>query len=54
MIIELRKLQITLSKEVVKSLNLQEGVKFEISIENGSIKLQPVAIYTKEYILKLA
>ena len=55
MIIELRKKsQITLAKEIVKNLNLQEGDKFEVSIENGSIKLEPVAVYPKEYILKLA
>ena len=55
MIIELRKKsQITLPKEIVKNLNLQEGDKFEVSIENGTIKLEPVAVYPKEYILKLA
>ena len=55
MIIELRKKsQITLPKEIVKNLNLQEGDKFKVSIENGSIKLEPVAVYPKEYILKLA
>ena len=55
MIIELRKKShITLPKEIVKNLNLQEGDKFEVSIENGYIKLEPVAVYQKEYILKLA
>ena len=55
MIIELRKKsQITLPKEIVKNLNLREGDKFEVSIENGIIKLEPVAVYSKEYILKLA
>lgn len=55
MIIELRKkTQITLPKEIVKSLNLQEGDKFEVTIENGFIKLEPVAVYPKEYITKLA
>ncbi len=55
MIIELRKKsQITLPKEIVKKLNLQEGDKFNISIVNGSIILEPVAIYPKEYIVKLA
>ena len=55
MIIELRKKsQITWPKEIVKSLKLQEGGKFEVSIENGTIKLEPVAVYPKEYILKLA
>ncbi|MBQ8292939.1 MAG: AbrB/MazE/SpoVT family DNA-binding domain-containing protein [Bacilli bacterium] len=44
----------TLPKEIVKNLNLQEGDKFEVSIENGNIKLEPVAVYPKEYILKLA
>lgn len=54
MIIELRKKsQITLPKEVVKTLNLQEGDKFEVTIENGCIKLEPVAIYSKKYILDL-
>ena len=55
MIIELRKKsQITLPREIVKNLNLQEGDKFEVSIENGCIKLEPVAVYSKEYIIKLA
>lgn len=55
MIIELRKKsQVTLPKEIVKNLNLQEGDKFEVSIENGCIKLEPVAVYPKKYILKLA
>ena len=55
MIIELRKKsQITLPKEIVKKLNLQEGDKFNISIVNESIVLEPVAIYPKEYIVKLA
>lgn len=54
MVIELRKKsQITLPKEIVEKLNLEVGDKFEVSIENGSIKLEPVAIYPKEYISKL-
>lgn len=54
MIIELRKKsQITLPKEIIKKLNLKEGDKFEIYVENGCIKLEPVAIYSKEYIAKL-
>lgn len=54
MVIELRKKsQITLPKEIVEKLNLEVGDKFEVSIENGSIKLEPVAIYPKEYIFKL-
>ena len=54
MIIELRKKsQITLPKEIVNELNLLEGDKFEVTIENGVIKLEPVAIYSKRYIAKL-
>lgn len=54
MIIELRKKsQITLPKEIVKELNLLEGDKFEISVVNGLITLEPVAIYPKEYLMKL-
>ena len=54
MIIELRnKSQITLPKEIVKTLNLQEGDKFEVLIENGCIKLEPVVVYPKKYISKV-
>ena len=54
MIIELRKKsQITLPKEIVKELNLLEGDKFEVTVENGVIKLEPVAVYSKRYIAKL-
>jgi AbrB family looped-hinge helix DNA binding protein len=54
MIIELRKKsQITLPKEIVKELNLIEGDKFEINIINGLITLEPVAVYPKEYLIKL-
>ncbi len=54
MIIELRKKsQITLPKEVVKKLNLQEGDKFQVIIENGDIKLVPIVVYPKEYIKKI-
>lgn len=54
MIIELRKKsQITLPKEIITKLNLKEGDCFEVSLENGSIKLEPVAIYKKDYIQQL-
>ena len=54
MIIELRKKsQITLPKEIVKQLNLLEGDKFEVTIENGIIKLEPIVVYSKQYIKKL-
>lgn len=55
MIIELRKKsQLTLPKEIVKKLDLHEGDKFEVTIENGCIKLEAVAVYSKEYVSKLA
>ncbi len=54
MIIELRKKsQITLPKEIITKLNLKEGDCLEVSLENGSIKLEPVAIYKKDYIQQL-
>lgn len=54
MIIELRKKsQITLPKDIVKELNLLEGDKFDVTIIDGKICLEPVAVYPKEYILKI-
>ncbi len=54
MIIELRKKsQITLPKEIVKKLNLIEGDKLDITIVDGKISLEPVAVYPKEYLLKI-
>jgi AbrB family looped-hinge helix DNA binding protein len=54
MIIELRKKsQLTLPKDVVKKLNLKEGDKLSIEVKNGSIVIEPVAVYPKEYIYKL-
>lgn len=54
MIIELRKKsQITLPKEIVKELNLKQGDQFEITVDDGSIKLEPVAMYSKKYLKKL-
>jgi len=54
MIIELRKKsQITLPKEIVNALNLAEGDQLEVSIINGVISLEPVAIYPKNYLDKI-
>ena len=54
MIVELRKkYQITLPKEIVKQLNLSEGDKFDITVEGGYIKLEPVVVYSKQYVEKL-
>ncbi len=54
MIVELRKKsQITIPKEVIFELNLQEGDHLEVSIREGVICLEPVAIYSKAYVDKL-
>ena len=53
MIIELRKKsQLTLPKDVVRKLNLKEGDKLSIEIKNGSIIIEPDAVYPKESIYK--
>jgi AbrB family looped-hinge helix DNA binding protein len=54
MIIDLRKKsQITIPKEIVEELNLQDGDHLEISVKNGLIIIEPVAVYSKSYIKKL-
>jgi AbrB family looped-hinge helix DNA binding protein len=54
MIIDLRKKsQITIPKEIVDELNLQEGDHLDVSIKDGIIMIEPVAVYSKSYIKKL-
>jgi AbrB family looped-hinge helix DNA binding protein len=54
LIIELRKKsQIAIPKEIISSLGLVEGDHLEVSIKDGQIVLEPVAIYSKEYVEKL-
>lgn len=54
MIIELRKKsQITIPKGVVNELQLLEGDYFEVSVVNGIIQLEPIAVYSKTYINRL-
>lgn len=54
MIIELRKKsQVTIPKDIVTELNLQEGDHLDISVIDGLIKIEPVAVYSKAYIRKL-
>ena len=54
MIIDLRKKsQITIPKEIVDTLNLQEGNHLDISMKDGTIIIEPVAVYPKSYIKKL-
>ena len=51
MIIELRqKSQITIPKEIIRKLGLKEGDSFDITIEDGAIRLTPVAIYSRKYV----
>jgi len=54
MIIELRKKsQVTIPKEIVTELNLNEGDHLEISVKDGVIVIEPVEVYSKSYIQKL-
>ena len=54
MLIELRKKsQITIPKEIVNELNLEEKDQLEISVRNGVIMIEPVAVYSKSYIQRL-
>lgn len=54
MIIELRqKSQITIPKEIIRKLGLKEGDSFDITIEDGAIRLTPVAIYSRKYVNEL-
>ncbi len=54
MIIELRKKsQVTIPKEIVTELNLNEGDHLDISVKDGLIVIEPVAVYSKSYIKKL-
>ena len=54
MINELRKkAQITIPKDVVKKLNLKEGDHLEVSIKDGVILIEPVALYSKSYVKSL-
>ena len=51
MLSELRsKSQITIPKQIVSSLNLNEGDKLEITEKDGVIQIVPVAVYPKKYI----
>lgn len=54
MIIDLRKKsQVTIPKEIVNELNLNEGDHLDISVRDGVIIIEPVAVYSKSYIKKL-
>lgn len=54
MLAELRqKSQITIPKEIVEQLGLNEGDKLEIYINDGMICIMPVAVYPKKYLEEL-
>jgi len=54
MIAELRsKAQVTVPREIVMQLGLNEGDKFEVSVQDGAIYMIPVAVYPKNYVEKL-
>ena len=51
MLAELRqKSQITIPKEIVEQLGLNEGDKLEIYVQDGMICIMPVAVYPKKYL----
>ena len=54
MLAELRqKSQITIPKEFVEQLGLNEGDKLEIYVNDGMICIMPVAVYPKKYLEEL-
>jgi AbrB family looped-hinge helix DNA binding protein len=55
MLIEMRaRSQITLPNEIIKSLGLSEGDKFEVVERDGGIFLCPVVVYPKAKLEKIA
>ncbi len=46
--------QITIPAEIVKSLGISEGDKFDIVEKDGGIFLCPVVVYPKDKLLKIA
>lgn len=54
MVIELRKKsQITIPKEIINELELKEGDHLDLTVKDGMIIIEPVALYSKPYIEKL-
>lgn len=54
MLAELRtKSQITIPKEIITQLGLEEGDKLEVYEKDGVIQLVPVAVYPKKYVEEL-
>ena len=54
MLVEIRqKSQITIPKDIVVNLGLNEGDKLDIFEKDGEIHMLPVAVYPKNYISEL-
>lgn len=45
--------QITIPAEIIKSLGISEGDKFEVIEKDGGIFLCPVVVYPKDKIMKI-
>ena len=55
MLVELKSgLQITVPSEIIKSLGLSEGDKFDVETKDRGIFLRPVAVYSKEKMNEIA
>ena len=55
MLVELKnRSQITIPSEIIKSLGLSEGDKFDVEIKDGGIFLRPVVVYPKEKMDEIA
>lgn len=54
MLVELEaKSQVTIPKDIVKDLNLNQGDQFEITVVDVAILLTPVAVYSQKVIQEL-
>lgn len=54
MLVELKaKSQVTIPKDIVNSMDLNQGDQFEVIEDNGRIVLVPVAIYPEHVIKEL-
>lgn len=54
MLVELKaKSQVTIPKDIVNSMELNQGDQFEVSEESGKIVLVPVAVYPEHVIKSL-
>ena len=45
--------QVTIPSNIISSLGLKEGDKLDISEDNGTIRIMPIAVYPKAYLNEL-